>query len=104
MIGKEAEEAELSDLRRDEIIEALAGRIESMGMVTPAILLLEAHKPLSFLGSQALLIAQPFLSYMLDPAASKEYASLLEERGNVELLIRRLENGKQEKDRAANHA
>jgi hypothetical protein len=84
---------ELSSERRDRLIEDLARRIETLGLTTPAVLMLEAHKPLSFLGSQAILIAQPLLSFVFDPARSTEYASLLEDRSNVELLIRRLEKG-----------
>jgi hypothetical protein len=61
-------------------------------------LLLEAHKPLSFLGSQAILILQPLLSFAFDAATSSEYARLLEDGENVELLIRRLET--RENDRA----
>lgn len=81
----------LSDERRNELIENLARRIEGMGMTSAAILMLEAHKPLSFLGSQAILFLQPLLSFAFDPRTSQEYAELLEQRDNVELLIRRLE-------------
>jgi hypothetical protein len=77
--------------RRDVLIENLAHRIEALGLSAPAILLLEAHKPLSFLGSQALLILQPLLAFAFDTSTSAEYAALLEERSNVERLIRRLE-------------
>jgi len=93
---------ELSSERRDRLIEDLARRIESLGLTAPAVLMLEAHKPLSFLGSQAILIAQPLLSLIIDPVKSTEYASLLEDRGNVELLIRRLEQ--RENDRAGSSA
>ncbi len=92
------EQAPPSAARRDEMIEALASRIDALGLSTPAILMLEAHKPLSFLGSQALLLMQPLLSLVFDPTASQTYAALLEEGENVELLIRRLE--RQENNRA----
>ena len=93
---------DLSNERRDQLIEDLARRIEDMGLATPAILMLEAHKPLSFLGSQAILIAQPLLSFAFDPTASRELANLLEDRSNVELLIQRLE--RRENDRAGSSA
>jgi len=88
-----------STARRDELIEGVAQRIESMGLATPAILMLEAHKPLSFLGSQALLILQPILTFALDPQTSSDYATLLEDRQNVELLIQRLERGENSRAR-----
>jgi hypothetical protein len=91
-----------SDARRDALIESLAQRIEAMGLATPAILMLEAHKPLSFLGSQAILIAQPLLNVAFNPTASQEVADLLEDRSNVERLIERLE--RRENDRAGSSA
>ena len=88
----------LTEARRDELIETLAGRIEGMGLATPAILMLEANKPLSFLGSQALLVLQPLLGFAVGDTATEEYAALLEDRDNVERLILRLER------QASNHA
>ncbi len=84
----------LSSERRDALIERLAQRIEGMGLSAAAILMLEAHKPLSFVGSQAILILQPLLSFAIASQTSQEYALLLEQRGNVELLIRRLDTGR----------
>jgi hypothetical protein len=93
-----ANDPDLSNERRDALIEALAQRIEAGGLTAPAILLLEAHKPLSFLGSQALLVVQPILSFAFGTSTSAQYAALLEERSNVERLIQRLE--RQEHDSA----
>ena len=61
-------------------------------MVAPAIAFLEANKPFSFLGSQALLFAQPLLSPFL--TGTGDYIALLEDRANVERLIQRLERGR----------
>ena len=96
MVNAPAAQPGLSDDRRDELIELLACRIERMGLTSPAILMLEAHKPLTFLGSQLLLVLQPILSIIvggstIDGSASREYVALLEDRANVEQLIRRLE-------------
>ena len=74
---------------RDALIERLARRIEAAGMVAPAIAFLEANKPFSFLGSQALLFLQPLLSPFLP--GTEGYVAFLEDRENVERLIRRLE-------------
>ena len=91
MHDTQADAADLSDERRDVLIERLAQRVEAMGLTSAAILMLEAHKPLSFIGSQAILILQPLLSFAVDSQTSREYSQLLEQRANVELLIRRLE-------------
>lgn len=77
--------------RRQEIIETLAQRLERAGMTAPAIALLEANKPLSFLGSQALVVLQPLLRPVF--AGTDDWIAFLEDRENVELLIRRLESG-----------
>ena len=77
--------------RRDALIEAVARRLEDAGLSTPAVALLEANKPFSFLGSQALLFMEPFLGPLF--AGTGDWIALLEDRQNVELLIQRLEDG-----------
>jgi hypothetical protein len=81
----------LDPTRREALIEDLAHKIARLGLTTPAILFLEAHKPLSFLGSQALLFSQPLLGFLLGDEAARDYALLLEDRENVEQLLRSLE-------------
>lgn len=80
----------LSVRRREELIEGLVRQVNEWGMVAPAILFLEAHKPLSFLASQFLLLSQPTLGPFLGGVA-REYALLLEDRENVETILSRLE-------------
>ena len=71
---------------RLELIERVARRVERWGLVTPALLFLELGKPLSFIGSQILLLAQPIWG----PAAS-QYADLFEDPRSVDHLLVRLE-------------
>ncbi len=80
----------LSVRRREELIEGLIRRVNEWGMVAPAILFLEAHKPLSFLASQFLLLSQPTLEPFLGGVV-REYALLLEDRETVEKILSRLE-------------
>jgi len=80
----------LSVRRREELIEGLVRQVNEWGMVAPAILFLEAHKPLSFLASQFLLFSQPTLEPFLGGVV-REYALLLEDRDNVETILSRLE-------------
>ena len=56
---------ELSVDQRDLLVERLAQKIYSCGLTAPAILFLEANKPFSFIGSQALLFFQPLLGFLL---------------------------------------
>ncbi|HEX7593794.1 MAG TPA: hypothetical protein VF429_06450 [Anaerolineae bacterium] len=60
-------------------------------MTAPAILFLEMHKPLAFLGAQLLWIAQPFLSIGLNNADLSDLITVIEDRAGVEELIERLE-------------
>jgi hypothetical protein len=69
------------------LIERVARRIEQRGLVTAAVLFLETMKPLSFLGSQMLHLAQPILGQ-----SAAEYADLLEDPGSVDRLLARLES------------
>ncbi|MCG2767164.1 MAG: hypothetical protein ABIK79_17100 [Chloroflexota bacterium] len=71
---------------RLELIEKVARRVERWGLVTPAVLFLELGKPLSFVGSQILLLAQP----LWGPVAS-QYADLFEDPRSLDQLLARLE-------------
>jgi hypothetical protein len=79
-------------------LEKLARRIHDSGMTVPARLFLVAGRPLSFFGSQVLLLAQPASKLLFkaqDPTA--QYSRLLEDRANVDRLLRRLDTLEQEK-------
>jgi len=76
----------LDSCDRLELIERVARRVERWGLVTPAVLFLELGRPLSFVGSQILLLAQPIWG----PAAS-QYADLFEDPRSVDQLLARLE-------------
>jgi hypothetical protein len=89
--AKDSRVSMLSPARRDEVIESLAQKVQGWGLVAPAIFLLEAHKPLSFLGSQLLLLTQPILRFFVADVLVDDTAALLEEPRNVERLILRLE-------------
>jgi hypothetical protein len=74
-------------------IERMALRLEAAGLSAPAIAFLEVNRPLAFLGSQMLLVAQPLLSPFLPSLDG--WIEILEDRGSVERLVRRLEQGPQ---------
>lgn len=80
--------------QRAALIERVARRVEAAGMSAPAIAFLESSRPLAFLGSQMLLVAQPFLSPLLSSLSSLDgWIEILEDRVSVERLERRLEQG-----------
>lgn len=73
-------------------IEQAAKKISQLGLTVPAILLLEAHKPVSFLGSQLVLIAQPTLQLFLPRLLLQHAADLLASPDQIDQLIARLEH------------
>lgn len=81
----------VSDEKRDEMIEALAQKVVVRKLETPAIFFLEAHKPLSFLASQSLLMLSPLLGAFFGYSHIKLWSRILEDRDNVERLIKKIE-------------
>lgn len=81
----------LPPAQRDALIETCARRIVAYGLETPAVFFLEMHKPLSFLGSQALLFASPCLAPFLGLQRTEEFAGLLNDPHNVDRLLDRIE-------------
>jgi hypothetical protein len=74
----------------DPLVERLAQLFAGWGLVAPAIAFLEANKPLSFVGSQALLMLQPMADLFVARELTTELAGLLANRDRLELLINRL--------------
>jgi hypothetical protein len=73
------------------LIEAVAERIVRMGMAAPAIFFMESAKPLSYVGSQALVFLEPFVKSVLNLASYDRFVALLEDRHSIEILIQRVE-------------
>jgi hypothetical protein len=73
--------------RQAELIEKLASKIVELKLTAPAIFLLESSKPLSFIGSQALVFLQPVVQAVFPFKEYQEIAVMLEDRENVEKLI-----------------
>lgn len=77
--------------RRAQIVERLTRRIAELGLIAPAILFLEASKPLAFIGAQVLWTAQPFLNGAFHPNDVRDFAELLQDETGAEALIAQLE-------------
>lgn len=77
--------------RQENILHRLAERIVRMGLVTPAIFFLEIHKPLNFLGSQVLLVLEPFARVVFNYNDYHAFALMMEKRANVEKLTQKIE-------------
>ena len=81
---------ELSEARRDELVERWAARIVDRGLGTAAVFLLEAHKPLAGIGAHALVGFQPLVEPFLR-IDTGELAAFMRHPENIERLIRRID-------------
>ncbi|MCI0395471.1 MAG: hypothetical protein L0332_02270 [Chloroflexi bacterium] len=76
-----------------QIVEQFASAICRRGWQVPALIGLEAARPLAFLGSQLLWLAQPTLGLFFSHQNIDRLARLLEDPAAVEALIGQLETG-----------
>ncbi|NLN83166.1 MAG: hypothetical protein GX138_02245 [Firmicutes bacterium] len=83
---------ELDPERRDFIVNYMAEKIDKFAMGTPAIVFLEAARPLSFIGGSLMWGAAPFLDIFINDRYTKEIALFLEDRKNIEILIEKIES------------
>jgi hypothetical protein len=73
-----------------EFIDGWAKKIKALKLTTPAILLLEMHKPLGFIAGQFLLLGPPLFDSFLPANFSANAISLLSHRNNVDALLEQL--------------
>ena len=85
------DKAELTPERRDQIVEAFARAVVRRRLEAPAILFLELHRPLTTLASACVTFSQPTLGALFGFRRMTEWASLLDDRENIEILVRRIE-------------
>jgi hypothetical protein len=72
-------------------VEKIAQKLSRMGLAMPAVLFLEAHKPLAFISSQFLLVAQPTLNLFVSPDFTQGMVDLLADPSQLEQLVSELE-------------
>ncbi len=82
--------------RQAELLAKISDQIVKRKLTVPAIMFLESVKPLSFIGSQALVFLQPIVQAVLNRKEYDELTLMMENRENVEKLLCEIE--KQEAD------
>lgn len=80
----------------EQLLDHLTQHIERWRLTLPALLFLQATRPLSFIASQGLLLCQPVLSFFYGTPRIGEYADLLADRANIDRLVARLETDSRE--------
>ena len=73
------------------VCQKLARAVVRWGLTVPAILMLEIHRPLSFVMSQTMHMLTPFVSMFLDAAEFEVLAKMLERRDSYEEIILAIE-------------
>ncbi|MDH5187092.1 MAG: hypothetical protein OEW70_08530 [candidate division WOR-3 bacterium] len=89
--------SDISQERKTEIIHKIAQKVVELRLTTIAIVMLESSKPISFLGSQLMIFFQPIFTSIFPFTQYDEFAALLEDRKNVEILIQEIERLDEEK-------
>jgi len=75
-----------------EFISNVAARIHQSGFITPAVFFLELTKPLSLIGSHAMIFFGPIINAFINTEGYYKAAEIFEKPENVELLIQEIEN------------
>lgn len=78
-------------LEQENLLNDIAETIQRRGWRLPALMALEAGRPLALVGAQLLWLAQPALSLFIAASAVGQFARLLEEPAALDKLIARLE-------------
>ena len=86
--------------RQQRVMEELADTVVRRGLAGPAVTMLEALRPLIFIGSQFMHGLSPMVSIMFETANWNAIAQLLEERSSVDRLIEMIEKREQESSQA----
>jgi hypothetical protein len=87
----DALEARLSDEDK-QFLDQLADGLTNRRLASAALFFLESMKPLNFVTSSMMAVLRPVITTVWsDPKRWDRVQRLLEERGAIELLLRRLE-------------
>lgn len=75
---------------RDPLLDQIANSLKQRGLHAVALTMLEAGRPLTFVGSQLLWLAQPALALLWPSIPVSRYARLMENPATVSALMDRL--------------
>lgn len=75
-----------------EFIRNIAVRIHESGFITPVVFFLELSKPLSLIGSHAMIFFGPIINAFINTEDYYKAAEIFEKSENIELLIQEIEN------------
>jgi len=83
--------SDLTEKRKAELCSTIAERVVRFRVTPLAIVFLETIKPISFLGNQLMVFFAPMVGAFISSPLYEEMTAFLEERSNLEMLIRTIE-------------
>lgn len=89
---------ELTEEERDRLLARAAEEITKRRLHVPAILFLEMHKPLAYIGAHAAVAFSPFVAPFLGFDKWDKFSQLIRSPENIERLIRMIEEDADEGD------
>ena len=90
-MGAKGKEKEELTPQQEEILTKIARKVVLWKMSVPVVLFLESVKPLNYIGSQMMAFFEPFVQTLFSWKDYDEIRRMMEERGTVERLLRRIE-------------
>ncbi len=81
----------LTEEQKQALIDQIAEQVVKRGLASPAIMFLELHRPLAFIGSQFGIMASPFLVPFVGFDKVDLYTQLMSDRENWTRLVERIE-------------
>jgi hypothetical protein len=88
----------LEPAERDALLDRVAREVTRRRLEAPAILVLEMHRPLMFLGSQFLILFTPMLGPAFGLDNLHRLTALLQDRANLDRLLDRIDEQAAERD------
>jgi hypothetical protein len=73
------------------LVDHLAKEVVRRGLTAPALMFLGMSEPLNYVTSQAIHFFTPMINAVVDSHAHETLAELLEHRGAIEFICRRIE-------------
>ena len=95
---------EMTQERRDELIRGFASWVVRRRLETPAVFMLETHRPLAVIGANAAFFGAPILGPLFGEQLCNEIGRLLEDRENITRLVGEIERLASERERAGRRA
>lgn len=75
----------------DRLCRKIAKKVVERDLTVPAVMFLESIKPVSFLGSQMLVFANPVVSLIVQTGEYYRFVRMIEDRENIEKLTLAIE-------------